>query len=81
VVLADGRVITMGDGDDLDQAAKAALDDMLGLVVADRGWPREQAAMLLSSAADVAVSQLVNPRASVKVSLAERYFLHHPFSV
>jgi amidase len=79
VVLADGRVITMGDGDDLDRAAKAALDDMLGLVVADRGWPREKAAMLLSSAADVAVSQLVNARASVKVSLAERYFLTSPF--
>lgn len=78
-ILSDGRVITLGDGDDLDQAAKAALDDMLQLVVADRGWPREKAAMLLSAAADVAVSQLVNARASVKVSLADRYFSRIPF--
>ncbi|AMM34479.1 Acetamidase/Formamidase [Sinomonas atrocyanea] len=79
VVLSGGRVITIGDGDDLDEAARAALDAMLDLVVADRSWPREKAAMLLSAAADVAVSQLVNARASVKVSLAERYFLHPPF--
>ncbi|MEA5455974.1 acetamidase/formamidase family protein [Sinomonas sp. JGH33] len=80
VVLSAGRVITIGDGDDLDAAALAALDDMLELVVVDRSWSREKAAMLLSAAADVAVSQLVNARASVKVSLAEEYFLHSPFS-
>ena len=80
VVLSGGSVITIGDGDDLDEAARHALDDMLALVVADRGWPREKAAMLLSAAADVAVSQLVNARASVKVTLAERYFLSLPFA-
>ncbi|MDQ4503554.1 acetamidase/formamidase family protein [Sinomonas sp. ASV322] len=79
VVLSGGHVITIGDGDDLDAAAQAALDDLLELVVADRGWPREKAAMLLSAAADVAVSQLVNARASVKASLAERYFSRVPF--
>lgn len=79
VVLSAGRVFTIGDGDDLDEAARAALDDMLALVVADRGWTREEAAMLLSAAADVAVSQLVNARASVKVSLAESYFRLAPF--
>jgi amidase len=80
VVLSGSRVITIGDGDDLDEAATAALDDLLQLVVVDRSWPREKAAMLLSAAADIAVSQLVNPRASVKASLAEHYFLHVPFS-
>jgi amidase len=79
VVLSGGRVIAIGDGDDLDEAAKAALDDLLELVVLDRSWPREKAAMLLSAAADVAVSQLVNPRASVKAGLAERYFSRIPF--
>lgn len=37
--------------------------------------------MLMSAAADVSVSQLVNARASVKVSLAERYFTSPPFSL
>ncbi|WP_415854663.1 acetamidase/formamidase family protein [Sinomonas sp. G460-2] len=79
VVLSGGRVLTIGDGDDLDEAARNALDDMLALVVADRRWTREEAAMLLSAAADVGVSQLVNARASAKVSLAERYFSRSPF--
>ena len=51
-----------------------------GLLLADRGWSREKAAMLLSAAADVSVSQLVNARASVKVALASRYFSTVPFS-
>ncbi|MFD1211850.1 acetamidase/formamidase family protein [Arthrobacter sp. GCM10027362] len=81
VVLSGGAVITIGDGEDLDEAARHALDDMLELLVADRRWPREKAAMLLSAAADVAVSQLVNARASVKVTLASRYFSTSPFSL
>jgi len=80
VVLSGGRIIAIGDGDDLDEAAGHALDDLLALVVADRGWSRERAAMLLSAAADVSVSQLVNARATVKASLDERYFLNPPYS-
>ena len=80
VVLSHGHVITMGDGDTLDEAAKAALDDLLELVVVDRSWSREKAAMLLGAAADVAVSQLVNARASVKASLADCYFSQNPFT-
>lgn len=79
VLISEGRVITMGDGDDLDEAARLALDDMLALVQSDRGWAREKAAMLLSAAADVSVSQLVNARASVKVSLDANYFTTPPF--
>ncbi|AUI50582.1 acetamidase/formamidase family protein [Arthrobacter crystallopoietes] len=74
VVLSGGSVITIGDGESLDEAASHALDDMLALLQADRRWPAEKAAMLLSAAADVGVTQLVNARASVKVSLSTRYF-------
>jgi len=80
-ILSEGNVITMGDGDDLDEAARLALDDMLALVQADKGWTREKAAMLLSAAADVAVSQLVNARASMKVTLPESYFTTPPYSL
>ncbi|WP_427017529.1 acetamidase/formamidase family protein [Pseudarthrobacter sp. P1] len=81
VVLSGGSVITIGDGDDLDEAARLALDDMLELLQRDRQWTREKTAMLMSAAADVSVSQLVNARASVKVSLAARYFNSPPFSI
>ena len=81
VVISGGSVITIGDGDTLDEAARLALDDMLELLQNDRGWSREKTAMLLSSAADVSVSQLVNARLSAKVSLAARYFTAEPFSL
>lgn len=81
VILSGGSVITMGDGDDLDEAARLALDDMLALVQADKGWTREKSAMLLSAAADVAVSQLVNARASMKVTLPASYFTMPPYSL
>ncbi|MFK4295809.1 amidase [Arthrobacter sp. GAS37] len=81
VVLSGGSVITIGDGETLDDAARLALDDMLELLQADRKWTREKTAMLMSAAADVSVSQLVNARASVKVSLADRYFTSAPFSL
>lgn len=81
VVLSGGSVITIGDGDTLDEAARLALDDMLELLQADRQWTREKTAMLLSAAADVSVSQLVNARVSAKVTLASRYFNTEPFSL
>lgn len=81
VIRSGGSVITIGDGDDLDEAARLALDDMLALVQADKGWTREKSAMLLSAAADVAVSQLVNARASMKVTLASSYFTTPPYSL
>lgn len=81
VVLSDGSVITVGDGDTLDEAARLALDDMLELLQEDRQWSREKTAMLLSAAADVSVSQLVNARVSAKVTLPSRYFSSQPFSL
>ena len=81
VVLSGGSVITIGDGDTLDEAARLALDDMLELLQSDRQWSREKTAMLLSAAADVSVSQLVNARVSAKVTLASRYFSTEPFSL
>ncbi|WP_283136385.1 acetamidase/formamidase family protein [Rhizohabitans arisaemae] len=66
-------LFTIGDGDDLDAAARTALDDMLALVTGDRGWSREKAAMFLSAAADVAVCQIVNPRASARAGVLLDY--------
>ncbi|GAA4045836.1 acetamidase/formamidase family protein [Arthrobacter methylotrophus] len=81
VVLSGDSVITIGDGDTLDEAARLALDDMLELLQTDRKWSREKTAMLLSAAADVSVSQLVNARVSAKVTLASRYFTAEPFTL
>lgn len=61
--------IAIGDGDDLDEAVRVCLDDMLELVLATRDWSREQAAMFLSAAADVAVCQIVNARKGARVAV------------
>jgi amidase len=74
IVIAQGRVITLGDGRSLDAAAEMALGAMLGLVERAHGWPREKAAMFLSIAGDVGVCQLVNPRVGAKVSVPMEYF-------
>jgi len=68
-VLSDGKLIVVADGATLDEAVTAALDDLLELVVARRACSYEEAAMLLSIAADVGICQVVNPRVSVKVTL------------
>lgn len=73
VLTADGRVLTIGDGDTLDDAVRHALDDMLALIVHVHGWTREKAAMFLSIAADVGICQVVNPRKSAKVAVSARY--------
>ena len=80
VVLTETAVVTIGDAAGLDEAARLALDDMLSLLQADQGWSREKSAMLLSAAADVAVSQLVNDRVGAKVTLAQHYFRSSPFT-
>lgn len=79
VVFAEDRMIVLGDGEDLDEAATVALDETMTIIQADRGWTRERTAMFLSAAADVAVSQLVNARKSVKVSLPAHYLRTSPF--
>lgn len=68
-ILSGGKLIIVADGDTLDEAVADALDDLLELVVARRACSHEEAAMLLSIAADVGICQVVNPRVSVKVSL------------
>ena len=68
-LLNDERLITIGDGDDLDEAVRLSLEDMLELVKSTRGWSREDAAMFISIAADVGVCQVVNPRRSAITSI------------
>lgn len=69
LVLAGDTLHALADGGDLDEAAALALEDMIGIVMEGRDWTRDRAAMYLSAAGDVSVCQLVNPRASVRVSV------------
>jgi len=75
VVLADeGKIMTIGDGNNLDKAVQVALDDMVTLLRQVHSWSREQAATFISIAGDVGVCQIVNPRVSAKVAVPANTF-------
>jgi len=61
--------ITMGMDPDLDAAARDALRRMLDWTVEATGLPRHHAFMLMSLAADVRVTQLVNEHKGIHVML------------
>lgn len=61
--------VTMGTDPDLDDAATQALRRMIDWVTADTTLTRHQAFMLMSLAADVRVTQLVNEHKGIHVML------------
>jgi acetamidase/formamidase len=63
------HLITMGMDPDLDTAAKDALRRMVDRVVQETGLSRARALMLMSLAADVRVTQLVNEHKGIHVML------------
>ena len=73
VVRGGGNVMTMGAAGTLDLAAAQALAAMKQLLKASNGLSDQDAAMLMSIACDVHVSQLVNPLVGVKARMPERY--------
>jgi acetamidase/formamidase len=63
------HIVTMGMDPDLDDAAQAALRRMIDYVTSHSKLTRAQAFMLMSLAADVRVSQLVNEHKGIHVML------------
>jgi acetamidase/formamidase len=54
------HLVTMGFDTDLDDAAKQALREMIGWLVALKGWSSEEAYVFCSLACDLRVTQLVD---------------------
>jgi acetamidase/formamidase len=67
------HVITMAFDPDLDDCVVIALRQMLDLVCARAGLDRDQAYTLLSLAADLRITQVVNGSKGVHVMLEKRY--------
>jgi acetamidase/formamidase len=63
--------ITMGFDEDLDDAVRQALRDMIRWIGALRGLAKDDAYMLCSLAADVRVTQMVNSAKGAHVMLAK----------
>jgi acetamidase/formamidase len=66
--------IAMGFDDDLSNATRKALRNMIDFLVASRGMTRDDAYMLLSVAGDVEVTELVDRNKGVHVTLSKALF-------
>jgi acetamidase/formamidase len=66
--------IAMGLHTDLDEAAKLALREMIGFLVAEKNMKRDEAYILCSVAADFHVTQLVDGTKGVHATLAKSIF-------
>ena len=65
--------ITMGFDEDLDDAAKTALRQMIGLIGERMGLTAEDAYMFSSLAVDMRVTQLVDGNKGIHAMLPKRY--------
>ncbi|WP_010160522.1 acetamidase/formamidase family protein [Sphingomonas sp. PAMC 26617] len=66
--------IAMGFDDDLSNATRKALRNMIDFLVAEKGMTRDDAYMLLSVAGDVEVTELVDRNKGVHVALSKAVF-------
>jgi acetamidase/formamidase len=68
------RYITMGINEDLTEATKAAVREMIDFLVTEKKLSRDDAYMLSSVAADVSVTQLVDGNKGVHASIPKAIF-------
>jgi amidase len=57
----------------LDEAAKVATSDMVRFIMNTRGTDFEDAYMLSSVAADLKISQVVDPLMAARMSISKKY--------
>ena len=65
--------MTMAAAETLDEAALTAAQNMHLYLTRTAGLTQTQAAMLLSLAGDIRISQVVNPKKGCRMSLAKEY--------
>jgi len=66
--------IAMGLNEDLDEATRLAVREMVDFLVAEKKMSRDDAYMLCSLAADLHVTQAVDATKGVHASLAKSFF-------
>ena len=68
------QYITMGFNEDLNEATKMALHEMIDFLVNEKGLSRDDAYMLSSVAADLSITQLVDGNKGVHASIPKAIF-------
>jgi len=67
--------LTMGFNEDLEEAAKIALDEMLDFLVSEKHLSRSEAYILASDAVDLRITQLVDGKKGVHAMLPKAIFV------
>ena len=67
------ELMTVGSARPLEDAARQAFREMVGWMVSDHGWEKEDAYMFLSLAAGARIAQIVDPLYTVVAKLSKRY--------
>ncbi|MBS7644642.1 MAG: acetamidase/formamidase family protein [Candidatus Bathyarchaeia archaeon] len=65
--------MTIGNGKNLEEAARQATLDMMDIVQRKLGFSRGDAYMLLSAVGDLRISQVVDPLVTVRMALSKKY--------
>lgn len=68
------HIIAMGLNEDLDEAARMAVKEMIGYLASERGMARDEAYMLTSAAVDLHVTQVVDGVKGVHAVLPKAIF-------
>jgi acetamidase/formamidase len=68
----------MGLNEDLDEATRLAVREMIAFLVTEKGLTRDDAYMLCSVAADFHVTQAVDATKGVHATLAKSVFTRRP---
>ena len=66
--------MTMGLSEDLDQAAKIAVREMVNFIVETKHLSRDDALMLMSAAMDLNVTQIVDGTKGIHATLPKAIF-------
>jgi amidase len=74
VVEIDDRVVTIGLGPTLDEAASCALNDMMDLIHLKTGRSLDEISMLISAVGDLRVCQVVDPQKTARVEIPKTIF-------
>ena len=72
IALTDTHIITMAFHEDLDDAAKIALREMIALLSQTQGWSRQEAYTFCSLACDLHVTQLVDGNKGIHAMVERR---------
>lgn len=65
--------MTIGNGKNLEEAARQASLDMIEIIQRKLGFSREDAYMFLSAIGDLRISQLVDPLVTVRMAVSKKY--------